>query len=359
MNLGGAETLVMNIYRNIDRSKVQFDFLLHSPERSAYEDEIEALGGRIHRIPRFLGYNRIPYDKALGGFLKAHPEYTIIHDHLMDSASETFRVAKRLGRTTIAHSHIADVPKSLGEFIRGFFRKDLWRRSDYRFACSEAAGLWLYRGKADFTVLRNGIETDRYRFDQATRARVRQAFNAAGATRLYGTIGRLEPQKNQSRLLDIFKAVLDRAPDSILVLIGTGSLEAELKGKAKTLGIDRKVIFTGPRRDVNDILMGLDAFILPSLYEGLGIVLVEAQASGLPCIYTDTIPQDVDLVPALLNRTSLEESDGAWAERIINARSEATERDICFREVAEKGYDIRATAAQLQDFYLNLQRLNQ
>ena len=162
MDLGGAETLIMNLYRNIDRTKVQFDFLLHAEEESAYEEEIIKLGGKIYRIPRFLGYNKLSYDKALREFLSNHPEHIIIHDHLMDSASETFHIAKKMGRITISHSHTEIIEKSLEERIRFFFRKDLYKHADYRFACSNKAGEWLYRNKADFSVIKNGIETDKY-----------------------------------------------------------------------------------------------------------------------------------------------------------------------------------------------------
>jgi len=353
MSLGGAETLIMNLYRNIDRDRLQFDFLLHSPEESAYEKEIKELGGRIYRIPRYKGYNKLSYEKNLTIFLREHEEFSIIHDHLMDSASETLKVAKRMGRTVIAHSHIADVPLSLEELLRRFFRKNLWRISDYRFACSNAAGLWLYKGKADFKVLRNGIETEKYRFNEETRERVRRSFNLADTTKLYGTIGRLETQKNQSRMLGIFKSITEKTPDSVLMIIGTGSLEAELKGKASSLGISDKVIFPGPRKDVNEILMGMDAFILTSLYEGLGIVLVEAQASGLNCFYTDTIPADVDLIPSLLHRISLDSEDEVWAESILSIEQKGN-RANCPEMVREKGYDIRETAKELEIFYLGL-----
>lgn len=353
MDLGGAETLIMNLYRNIDRSMVQFDFLLHCPHESAYEKEILSLGGRIYKIPRYLGYNKLSYERNLSLFLKAHPEHIIIHDHLMDSASETLKVAKRLGRITVAHSHIADVPFSLREIIRFLFRRNLWKIADYRFACSESAGKWLYRGKAGFTILRNGIITERFAYSGQTRGIKRKEFGIAESTRLIGTIGRMVNQKNQGRLLDVIKHLVDFEDNAKLMLVGEGPLETELKAKVGKLNLEDHVIFTGPRTDVNELLSAMDVFVLPSLYEGLGIVLVEAQASGLPCVFTDTIPKDVDLIPELIHRVSLSVSDEAWAKTILDSRP-LKNRENAWETVADKGYDIRNSAQQLQVFYSEL-----
>ena len=352
MNLGGAETLMMNIYRNIDRTKVQFDFLLHSPDESAYDKEILSLGGRIYRLPRYMGYNRIGYDRNLRRFLSGHPEYTIIHDHLMDSAAETLRVANKMGRITVAHSHASGMPFSAGELVRRWFRKDLWKTADYRFACSEDAGKWLYRGKAGFEILKNGINTPEFRFRSEIRASVRKELGIGESALAVGTVGRLDPQKNQMRLLDIFPSVLERNVDSRLVIVGSGPLESEIKTRIDKLGLSDKVILTGPRKDVNELLSGFDVFVLTSFSEGLGIALVEAQASGLPCVFTDTIPADVNLIPQLVRRVSLADGNGLWADRILELPDPEINRENCWKKVADEGYDIRESALKLQDFYL-------
>lgn len=355
MDRGGAETLIMNIYRNIDRTKVQFDFLLHNPGRTAYEDEIESLGGRIHHIPRFLGYNRISYDRELTKFLMSHPEYRIIHDHLMDSAAKTFRVAKKLGRITIAHSHIAESSKHLSDYIRFFFRRNLYKVSDYRFACSRAAGEWLYRGKADYTVLNNGIDTEKYRFSEDERNGKRRELGLSSATVLITNIGRMVEQKNQKRLIDIFALFRGNHPDSVLMIVGTGPLEEELKKEARNRGLGGSVIFTGERSDVPSLLAASDIFLFPSLFEGLGIVLVEAEAEGLPCIFSSNIPQEVDLIPALVRRTPLSSPDSEWAGAVENAlENQKISRERQYLAVREKGYDIRESAAKMEKFYLSL-----
>lgn len=353
MDLGGAETLLMNLYRNIDRTKVQFDFLLHCPNESAYEKEILSLGGKIYKIPRYLGFNKFSYERQLKEFLTAHPEHIIIHDHLMNSAAETLKVAKRLGRTTIAHSHIADVPFSLSKVFRFLFHFNLWKIADYRFACSEKAGKWLYRDKADFTILRNGIMTERFKYSERIREKKRKELCLDKSAMVIGTVGRLVNQKNQGRLLNIVKRIVELKGNTKLLLVGEGPLDAELRKTAKKLKLDDNVLFTGPRTDINELLSSMDVFVLPSLYEGLGIVLVEAQASGLPCVFTDTIPKDVDLVPELIHRVSLSDSDDIWAHTILSSHP-LENRECAWKTVADNGYDIKDSAEQLQEFYLGL-----
>ena len=353
MDLGGAETLLMNLYRNIDRTKVQFDFLLHCPNESAYEKEILSLGGRIYKIPRYLGYNKFAYEKDLTAFLRAHPEHIIIHDHLMDSASETLRIAKKLGRITIAHSHAAFTPFSLKNIYRFFFRRNLWKIAEYRFACSEEAGRWLYRNKADFMILKNGIETAKFKFSEETRIIVRKKLATKSSIRVIGIVGRLDAIKNHNRLLKIMCSVTSLDNNSILLIIGDGPLEKELKSTTKKLKIDGNVIFASSRKDVNELLMAMDCFVLPSISEGFGISIIEAQASGLPCIISDTIPMEVDLIPELIHRVSLSGSDETWAKTILNSKP-LKNRENAWKVVADNGYDILNSTEQLQSFYLGL-----
>lgn len=353
MDMGGAETLLMNLYRNIDRTKVQFDFLLHCSHESAYEKEILSLGGLIYKIPRYLGYNKFTYERALTAFLKVHPEHIIIHDHLMDSASETLKIAKKLGRITIAHSHAASAPFSLKDIYRFFFRRNLWKIADYRFACSEEAGKWLYRGKADFMILKNGIDTARFKFNDNIRNSIRNNLGIENKTRVIGIVGRLDAIKNHARLLKIMSSLVSCLHDSVLLIVGDGPLEKELKSTVKKLELDNKVIFTGPRTDVNELLMAMDCFALPSLSEGLGIVLVEAQATGLPCVFSDVVPKDVDLIPELIHRVSLSDSDETWAKTILTSHP-LNDRGCAWETVKNEGYDIKNSAEQIQSFYLGL-----
>ena len=334
MDLGGAETLIMNIYRNIDREKVQFDFLLSSIEKTAYEDEIISLGGIIHHIPKYLGYNKASYDKELKAFLIEHPEYLIIHDHLNYSASETFRIAGKLNRICIAHSHTAPDSFSFSDALKFFFRKDLYFRSDYR-------------------LLKNGIDSEKYSFNEEIRIHKRQELGITEDQFVVGTVGRLVAIKNHARLLEIFMSILNKRKNSILVIAGDGPLRLDLEEKTRKLSISDHVIFLGPRRDIPELLMAFDSFVLPSQYEGLGIALVEAMASGLPCIFTDSIPSEVNLIPSLIHRISLNDDNNVWAETIIEA-TPLEERKNGSLIIKDRGYDIKETAKELQDFYLKI-----
>lgn len=355
MDRGGAETLIMNIYRNIDRTKVQFDFLLHNPERTAYEDEIESLGGRIYHIPRFLGYNKLSYDKELKVFLDAHPEFTIIHDHLMDSAEETFKIAKKLGRITVAHSHTVQNGHGIEDGIRFLFRRSLYKYADVRLACSKKAGLWLYRNKKDFIIINNGIDTEKYRFSEELRREKRNELGITPETILVSNVGRLVEGKNHRRLIDIFALFHQANEDSKLMITGAGELEDVLKKKVKDKGLENNITFTGERSDIPALLAASDIFLFPSLSEGLGIVLVEAQAEGLPCVLSSNIPEEVDLIPSLVNRVSLDEDDGAWEKKMKQVlERKTTERETRYLEVRDKGYDIRKTAGIIENLFLKL-----
>ena len=351
MSLGGAETLIMNLYRNLDRTKVQFDFLLHSQEKSAYDDEITALGGKIYRIPRFLGYNKFSYDRQLKAFLLKHPEYKIIHDHLMDSATETFKVAKKLGRITIAHSHTAQFNFSINNLVRSFFRKDICKYSDYRFACSEDAGNWLYRGKASFAILKNGIVTSKFCFSQEKRNALRATLDLKENDLAIVNVGRFAEEKNHKRLISIFKDVVALNEKSKLFLIGDGPLKAEIEKQVEDLKLNDKVVFLGTRKDVNELLSAFDVFLFPSLAEGLGIVLIEAQASGLPCVFSDVIPTEACLIPSLLKLISLENTNKIWAQATIDSKP-LEHREDGYSLVKKAGYDIKDIAKELESFYL-------
>ena len=355
MSLGGAETLLMNLYRNIDRSKVQFDFLLHSETESAYEKEIRDLGGRIFRIPRYTGLNKGSYEKSLRSFLTSHPEYVIVHDHLMYSASETLKVVNRMGRISVAHSHSSCPPFSIEEMIRFFFRRNLWKIADYRFACSEDAGKWLYRGKTDFMILRNGVDVDSFSFKADARIKARKELCIEDSTLLVGTVGRMVSNKNPLRLLSVFSEIISRKPDSKLVMVGTGPLENEIRSRSKAMGLEDKVILTGPRTDVPDLLCAMDRFVLPSEFEGLGIVLIEALSSGLPCIFTDSLPSELNINDKLIHRVSLSSSDSTWAETILNAEPAKT-RETAWNSIRDAGYDIKTVSVQLQEFYLTVRK---
>lgn len=353
LNRGGAETMVMNLYRKIDRSKVQFDFIIHTNDKCDYSDEILSLGGVIYSIPRFIGKNYIQYSRAWDRFFKEHPEYKIIHGHVRSTASIYLQIAKRNDLITIAHSHNTSSGISFSAFSKNMLQYPIRYIADYLFACSISAGKWLF-GKSvmerrNFVILKNAIETKEFTFNQDIRNKIRKQLQVEDKY-LIGHIGRFNTQKNHHLLIDIFNAVSSINKNSILLLIGDGELRTEIEKKVNDLGLTDSVIFMGVRSDIPELLQAMDCFLFPSLFEGLGIVTIEAQAAGLPCLVSNSIPEEAyitDLIESLPLSCSIEQ----WAERIL-FYSNNIERRVVKKEIERSGYDINSTVQGLQKFYL-------
>lgn len=352
MSRGGAETMIMNLYRQIDRKQIQFDFLVHTQDACDYDDEIKALGGKVFCAPRYKIFNHITYCRWLNRFFAAHPTYHIIHGHQYSTASIYLSIAKKHGLTTIAHSHSTSNGIGLSAMVKDWVQRPLYRIADYRFACSEAAGKWLYRNKADFRVLQNAIDTDLFRFSPRLRAKMRDELNIAPDALVIGHVGRFCEVKNHVMLLDIFAQLHAQCHTSKLLLVGDGPLREELEQKAARLGLTDEIIFMGIRTDVADLMQAMDVFVLPSLYEGLPVTVVEAQAAGLPCIIADTITQEVCLSD-LVQREALSDDVKTWADTAIAAAS-TTARENMQEVIRGAGYDIRHSAATLTSFYQSL-----
>ncbi|MCQ2104882.1 MAG: glycosyltransferase family 1 protein [Fibrobacter sp.] len=351
MNRGGSETMIMNLYRNVDRSKIQFDFVKHTGEKCAYDDEIISLGGRIFSAPNFKIYNIFKYKKWWRNFFKDHPEYKVVHGHLFTIASVFFDVAHEFGLVCIGHSHATKSPiLSLKTLLRKPFINRLSKTSDYRFACSEDAGQWIY-GKSSFTVLKNAIDSQQYIYSEEKRALIRKEFSLDGEF-VVGNIGRLTEQKNQSFVIDVFAKFYQKYPNSVLIIVGVGKLENFLKNKVDSLGLSGCVRFTGARSDIPSILSAMDLFIFPSLFEGLGIVAVEAQAAGLKTICSDRVPREAK-VSNLIEYLSLEAPMDVWVDRMLDS-CETSERMNMRDNIITEGYDIKTTSEWLQNFYLKL-----
>ena len=362
MDRGGAETMMMNYLRHMDRGKVIYDFLVNRDYRAAYEDEIEALGGRIYRMcpmyPQYFGR----YKKEFRAFLTAHPEYRIIHSNLEERSYFGLREAAKLGvPVRIAHAHNRPVGFDLKSVFREYFRLRLPKYVTHMFACGEEAGDWLFGAKRRSRVIqqRNAIDTSLYRYDEAVRAQVRAEFGTPGeGTFVLGHVGRFFPQKNHTFLIDIFAALHEIRPDSELWLVGGGELNDELKNqiraKVDELGLHDAVRFLGVRSDVHRIMQGMDAFVLPSLFEGLPVTMVEAQAAGLPCTISDRVPGQC-AITGNVQVVALDAAPEEWARRILAqaARPAVADRAQGPELVAKAGFDITANAAWLQRFYLD------
>ena len=349
MNRGGLESMLMNYYRHVDRSAVQFDFLTHRAEKAAFDDEILSLGGKIYHLPRLVPWSR-SYRAALDGFFSEHPEYRIVHVHQDCLSSVALQQAQKCGvPVRIAHSHNANQDRNLKYPIKLFYMRSIPKYATYLMACSQKAGRWMFRG-AEFSVLPNAIDAASYAFSPETREIMRNRLSLSPASLVLGHVGRFSPQKNHGFLLEIFAALAQAEPDATLLLIGDGPLRPEMEEKVRQLGLSERVIFTGIRSDIPDLLQAMDIFVLPSLYEGLGIVAVEAQAAGLPCVISDQVPDECMVTNGLVTKMDLSDSPAQWATHILSRRD--TPRTNRYEEVKASGYDIVSSARKLQQFYL-------
>ena len=341
--------MLMNYYRHIDRSKVQFDFLEHRDYMADYDEEILSLGGIIHRLPR-LNPLSPGYLHAVDRFFAEHPEYQIVHSHLDCMAGIPLKYAKKHGvPTRIAHAHSSNQDKNYKYPLKLYCKSRIPNYATDLFACGQEAGKWMFDNNS-FTVLNNAIDSDSYAFNKEVRAEVRKELRIIAKTLVLGHVGRFSPAKNHPFIIKTFHEVLKKHADSTLVLVGTGSLENDIRKQCESLGIADRVIFTGVRNDVNRLLQAMDVFVMPSLYEGLGIVAVEAQAAGLPCICSTQVPEECVRTDGLVHFLPLEVGAARWAQEVLN-RSNTVRLDRS-SEIRKNAFDIRENAEWLQVFYL-------
>lgn len=355
MNRGGAETMIMNLYRNIDRSKVQFDFIVHTEAKCAFDNEIYTLGGKIFRIPRYTGKNHFRYKNEWHDFLKEHPEYKIIHGHVRSTAAIYLSIAGKYGLTTIAHSHSTSSGKGFAAFAKNILQYPIRNTANYLFACSKPAGEWLFGKSAckheNFTVLNNAIDAKKFVFNENIRCIKRNEFHVKDKF-VVGHVGRFHPQKNHEFLIDIFKEVYSKNKDSVLLLVGDGEERKKVQELVRCLGLTDCVIFAGIRSDVSEIFQAMDVFLFPSIHEGLPVTLVEAQASGIKCIISDTIAEEVKITNQV-EFISLKQSPEFWAEQALKYVNGYV-RENTYKDIADAKYDIKDNAKWVEEFYLNV-----
>ncbi len=350
MHRAGLETMLMNYYRHIDRTKVQFDFLTHRKERSDYDDEIEALGGRIYRAPRLYPQNYPAYFRYMKDFFQEHPEYQIVHSHIDAMSYLPLLAAKKANiPVRIAHSHSSGIDRDFKYPLKQYYRHRLRNVATHRFACGEDAGKFLFCGK-DYTVIPNAVDSLQFRYNAAVRQQKREELALADRF-VVGHVGRLTYPKNHGFLLQVFAKLLEKRPDSILLLVGNGEKEQELKAMASDLGIASNVRFLGSRSDVHELYQAMDIFVMPSHFEGIPLVGIEAQFAGLPCLFSEGVPKEVCFTPKACFR-SLNAPISQWAEDILSL---GTDADRCGL-VEYSPYDIRTAAIDLQTCYENLLR---
>lgn len=349
MQAGGLESLIMNLYRNIDREKFQFDFLVHYKERKHFDDEIESLGGKIHRFTLRDDGNIIKYIKQLNSFFKNHKEYQIIHCHMSSIGFLLFLIAKKNGiKVRIGHSHNTATEKSLKGRIKGLLIKPYKYVTTVNLACSEEAGKYLY-GKKTFKVIKNGVDVSKFRYNEEIQKSKRKELGIENCF-VIGHIGRIELQKNHMFLLEIVKEMSKINKNIKLLIIGTGELEEKVKDRIKELQIEENVMMLGVRSDVSELYQAMDVFCLPSLFEGLPLVSVEAQISGLSCFFADTITRECKILERS-KYISLNESPKYWANEILKENKKQN-RFVSDEIIEKSGFDIKDTVKQMEQIYL-------
>lgn len=356
MDLGGAETFIMNLYRNIDRTKYQFDFLCHNRINAEYTDEILSMGGKMYMVEGISHVGFFKYEKSLYDFFKSHPEYQVVHAHQNDLNGIILKQAAKAGvKMRISHSHTEYHYKSfLKKAMFAFFKHNVNRYATDAFACSKRAGEMLYIGNLlkNFQVVYNGIDAQKFSFNIERRNIIKSELNL-GDGPVLSHVGRFAPVKNHTFIIDIFKEFLALYPNAKLLLIGEGALLSKIKEKVNTLNIADNVLFLGSRTDVNDILSATDVFVFPSINEGLPVSVVEAQCSGAQVITSDTISDDT-VITDLITRMSLCDSAKLWAEKIkeLYNNSKTVNRCIYASAIKDVGFDAKHISKSLIELYL-------
>ena len=356
MARAGIETMLMNYYREVDRSQVQFDFLANKPAPGEYDEEIRRMDGRVFVSPGLNPLHFPKYKRFVADLVHTDPEIKIVHAHNEAMGYYALKSAKDAGvRVRIAHAHNTQIIRDYKYPLKLICKQLLPGAATDYWSCGKDAGIYYYgekRWRESGFILRNAINVSRFAFRQEERDRLRRLHDLDGCF-VIGHVGRFNVQKNHSRLLDIFAEIVKAVPDARLALIGVGELEQSVKEKARAMGIQDKTLFLGQMADVSGWYQAMDCFVLPSLFEGLPVVGIEAQAAGLPCFFSDRITDEVLLSPGA-RRIPLQAEDPQWAKEILAARHSAAERMQGVDIVRRAGYDIHVEARKLQEIYLSM-----
>jgi glycosyltransferase involved in cell wall biosynthesis len=353
MNRGGIETWLMHVLRGIDRRRFQVDFLVHTEQACAYDEEARALGSRI--IPCAHPHRPWRYLRDLDRVLREHGPYDVVHSHLHRFSGIVLRAAEGRGvPIRIAHSHVAGIDRAAGPLRRGYLRlagRWVQRHATLGLAASVQAAQDLFgerwRDDPRWRVLVYGIDLSPFTV-APERPRVRAELGIAPDAVVLGHVGRFEPQKNHGFLLDIMAAARRIDPRVRPLLVGDGPLRPQMERRAAKLGL--RATFTGSRPDVPRLMQGaMDAFVFPSRFEGLGLVLVEAQAAGLPVITSDVVPPEATVADQAVRRVSLSESPEVWARAALAARP--PDRRGCLSAVTASPFNLVATIDRLLTNY--------
>lgn len=363
VGLGGAESRIMDLYRRMNRDEIQFDFLVHSSamnwftretERRPefYDEEIEAMGGHIYVLPKFKVYNYFSYRRAVRKFFAKHKEFRVVQGHMTSTAGIYLPIAKKAGvPITVAHARNAGVVKGPKGAATRFFRRELVEKADFCFACSILAGKDVFGRNAvsegRVKIIYNAIDVRRFTYDEKAREAARKQLDISQELVL-GHVGRFEYQKNHPYLLEVFAAVCREREDAVLLLLGEGKDRPAMEERCKQMGIADRVRFMGNRKDTERYYQAMDVFLLPSFFEGLPGVLMEAQAAGLRCFVSDTVTREAKATD-LVTYLSIDKPAESWVKEILE-RAEYERRDTA-QELTAAGFNVYTQAGGYSLFY--------
>lgn len=360
MNMAGTETLLMNLYRNINRSKVQFDFAVTTNKKCDYDDEILQMGGHIIQYPLYRPNRHFSYTKWWNDFFINHPEYKIIHGHIGSTAAIYLGIAKKYRRYTIAHSHSTNGSFNIKNIAYGLYSFPTRYIADEFFGCSQQALIDRYGRKVANSkkakVIHNAIDTKKYIYNSDTRQWMRNELKISGNQIILGTVGRLTPQKNPYAIINICEKLKSAGLDYKFLWFGDGELKKQIINELEVRGLTGTVLMMGKRADIFNVLQAFDIFLFPSVFEGLGIACIEAQASGLPTLCSDTIPRE-SKVSKLCKFLPLNDVN-KWCEEILAITNYISNIDYVrpntYLDIVKAGYDIHDVAIWLEKYYLDI-----
>lgn len=353
MNTGGTETMLMNIYRKIDRDKIQFDFLDFSQDEAYYDKEIKELGGKVIKISNSKSIREI------SDVIKNNGPYKVVHAHTLFNCGFAMIAAKINNidvRISHAHTNLDDESKLTRKVYIKLMRKIINKYSTKLLACSNAAGVYLFGSKTlnteRYSYFPNLVDYERMMKPDEEKVKLFKRDNDLNNSLVLGNIGTLKPSKNQEFLLKIVKILKERHVNVKLIIVGDGELKNRLVELTEKYNIVENVIFTGIRKDINNMLSCMDVFVLPSIYEGLGLVLLEAQASGLPCLVSEAIQEEADLGLNLIEKLNLSDDEILWADKIVElSNKKELSKSLIEETFNDRGYSTSKCISRLLGIY--------
>ncbi len=351
---GGVEAVIMNYYRHIDKTEVQFDFVMHKGSNSDYIAEVKSMGAKVYEVTPYS--NPIRFIQEVYSIIKKE-NYQIVHSNMNALSVFPLFAAYLAGvPVRILHNHSTDTKaEPLRTFVKHLLRPFARLFANQYWACSRLAGEWMYGKKAvkegKVTIINNAIDLKKFSFDEKKRSKFRDELGLQDCF-VIGHVGRFMKQKNHDFLVDIFAEISKKQENARLLLVGDGPLKTEIEDKVKAIGLEEKVIFTGVRSDVADLYNAMDVFVFPSLYEGLGMVAVEAQANGLPVISSTEVPKEAKISDAI-KFEALSNTKSFWTKDILDCVNQRNIGSVD-AEISHSEFDIRVEAKKLGKRYKKL-----